>query len=164
MCAQCVTVSWFKTQKYEKSQYSDHTKPRNVLYCERLSKVATARGVCQKIFQQECIPVGCVPSATVAVCCGGVYLVPGGVPAWGVYLVPGGFSWSRGCTWSRGVYLILGGGCTWSGGYLSRYPPPAPPLWTEWLADRCKNITFATSLWMVNMFLHREFTTNTGKV
>ena len=41
---------------------------------------------------------------------GGVCLVPG------VYLVPGG------CTWSQGVYLILG--CTWSqGGAWSRGIP-----------------------------------------
>ena len=44
----------------------------------------------------------------------------------GVYLVPGGVpgpggcTWSRGCTWSGGVYLVPGGvpgpgGCTWSG-------------------------------------------------
>ena len=35
--------------------------------------------------KQECIPVGCVPSAEVAVSApgGGGYLVPGGVPAGG---------------------------------------------------------------------------------
>ena len=81
-------------------------------------------------FQQECIPVGCVPPA----CCPylpactnleeGMYLVRGctwfrgGVPG------PGGCTWSRGmylvpgpCTWSWGVYLVLGG-------YLPRYSPP----------------------------------------
>ena len=78
-------------------------------------------------MKQECIPVGCVPSAAVAVSRGGgvpgprgcvylvlgVYLVPRGgvylVPVGGVYLVPGG-----------GVYLVRGGvpgpgGVTWSG-------------------------------------------------
>ena len=49
--------------------------------------------------KQECIPVGCVPSAAVAVSrrggCTGSWA--GGVPG------PGG------CTWSGGVYLVLGG-------------------------------------------------------
>ena len=31
-----------------------------------------------------------------------------------MYLVPGGVPGPRGCTWSRGVYLVPGG--TWSGG------------------------------------------------
>ena len=85
--------------------------------------------------QQECIPVGCVPSAAVAVSWGEVYLVPGGpgpggAPGPGGYLVPGegGYSWSEGgvpgpggCTWSQGgVYLVRGApgpqGCTWSQG------------------------------------------------
>ena len=76
---------------------------------------------------------------------GGGYLIPGGctwsqggVPGLGgVYLVSGvNLAW--GCTWSRGV--VPARGCTWSRGvYLPRYPPP----WTEWLTDRCKNITFA---------------------
>ena len=98
---------------------------------------------------------------------GGVCLVLGGVSApGGVYLVPGGWclllrgeggvcSW--GCTWSFGMYLVLGGvpglggcvcswgECTWSQGggvcscggrgvsapgevYLVRY---FPPLWTD---------------------------------
>ena len=89
---------------------------------------------------------------------GCVYLVLGMcVPGRGVYLVPGGvlvrgctFSWGgvpgprrgvpgprgipgpRGCTWSQGVYLV-------PGGYLPRYSPCGQ-------TDRCKNITFATSL------------------
>ena len=33
----------------------------------------------------------------------------------GVYLVPGGVPGLEGCTWSWGVYLVLGG-CTWSRG------------------------------------------------
>ena len=57
--------------------------------------------------EQECIPVGCVPSAAVAVS-------PAGGCTWsgGVYLVGG-----------AGVYLVQGegdvpglGGCTWSQG------------------------------------------------
>ena len=55
------------------------------------------------MFQQDCIPVGCVPSATVAI--------------W-----RGGCTWSRGCT-CQGVVPGPGGGggscrgwrCTWSG-------------------------------------------------
>ena len=91
------------------------------------------------LLQQECIPVGCVPSAAAAVCWvpgrvvylvrGVVYLVLGGVPGpgGGVPGPGGGCTWSRGCTGPggvpgpRGVYLVLGGvylvgGCTWSGG------------------------------------------------
>ena len=52
-------------------------------------------------IQQECIPVGCIPSTAVAISGGGVYLgavclpregecLPGGVSAWGVCL-------GRGC-------------------------------------------------------------------
>ena len=83
-----------------------------------------------KHLGQKCIPVGCVLPA----CC--PYLPGpgrGGVPGpggctWsrgvhlvlgGVYLFPG--TWSQGCTWSRGVpcpggYTWSGGGGTWSGG------------------------------------------------
>ena len=78
-------------------------------------------------MKQECIPVGCVPSATVAVSGGhlirggvagprGEYLVLGGVPGprgGGNFLTPGGGGvfvvW--GVSWSRG-----GGGCPWSWG------------------------------------------------
>ena len=115
---------------------------------------------------QECIPVGCVPSAAVAVSRGGVYL-PRGCTCWGG--VPGpwrGVYLLGGCTWSGGVYLpggvpgpggylpggVPGLGCTWSrgctcpGGYLvlggctwSGTPPCGQ-------THACKNITFATSL------------------
>ena len=87
----------------------------------------------KKQMKQECIPVGCVPSAAVAVSTSeGGYLVLGG------YLVPGGFL--------PGGYLVLGvpaggvpgpgrgtcpggvpvpGGAVYlSGGYLPRYFPP----------------------------------------
>ena len=74
--------------------------------------------------QQECIPVGCVPSATVA--------VYGGVPGLGVGV---------GCTWYRGRgvpgpggYLVPGGTC----------PGTTPPSCGE--PHACENITFATSL------------------
>ena len=72
-----------------------------------------------KLFcQQECIPVGCVPSATVAVC-------------WGVPAQEG--SAPGGC-----LLLERGGGipaCT-----------EADPHHVDRMTDRCKNITFATSL------------------
>ena len=83
-------------------------------------------------LKQECIPVGYVPSAAVAVWRGGRYLC-------------------------LGVYLALGvpvGGCTWpQGGYLPRGDVPGPggvptqvlpPV--NRMTDRCKNISFATSL------------------
>ena len=67
--------------------------------------------------KQECIPVGCVPSAAVAVS-RGVYLVRGvsalgGVPGRGVYLAWGGGICSGG---------VPAGGCTWSQGGV---PGPA---------------------------------------
>ena len=77
----------------------------NLLFCKK----------CNRIKKQECIPVGCVPSAGVAVSRG-----EGAGPG-GVYLVLGGCTWFQGgCTWSGG-YLVLGvcsGGCTYPGGYL----------------------------------------------
>ena len=106
------------------------------------------------------VPVGCTCLVWgVYLVWGGVYLVPGGVPAWSQGGVP---TWSGGCTWSQGVYLPgLGGvpawswggvpawsqgGCTclvWGGylpglwGYLPGLPgglpgQVLPPLWTEW--------------------------------
>ena len=77
----------------------------------------------------------------------GVYLVLGGVPGHrGEYLVTGG-TWSQGgvpgpggSTWSQGVYLARGG--TWShGGVPGQVLTPVNRI-----TDRCKNITFATSL------------------
>ena len=47
----------------------------------------------------------------------------------------------RGCTWSRGVYLPGGGGSTC----------PGTALPVNRMADRCKNITLATSLRTVKM-------------
>ena len=79
-----------------------------------------------KLLQQESIPVGCVPSAAVAVC-------------WGVC--------SRGCLprgeSARGVSAQgarLPWGCLPGG--VSQHALRQTPLWTEWLTDRCKNITF----------------------
>ena len=81
---------------------------------------------CWENVQEECIPVGCKAAEHwpySRVCC-----FPGGVSA------PGGVC-------SRGG---------WSG------TPPrtrqVPPLWTEWMTDRCKNITLAkTSFRPVNI-------------
>ena len=98
--------------------------------------------------KQECIPVGCVPSATVAIS-GGV--LRGGVSA------PGGGAWSEGGVCSQGGCLVRCGvsapGGGWSGGVW--YPSmhwgrPPPPV--DRMTDTCKNITFATLLWTVKMF------------
>ena len=94
-----------------------------------------------------------------------------------------GGAWSWGDAWSWGVPGP--GGCLVPGGCLLREVPgpggcllqgvPGPggvcsqgmvsqhalrqttpsPLWTEWLTDRCKNITFATSLRTVIMHSSR---------
>ena len=93
-------------------------------------------------FQQECIPVGCVPPA----CClylpactahgGGSVPAQGDVPAQEVYLLgvptPGGCTCPGGCNLPRGVYLP-------GGWYLPRYSPHCEQ--NDW-TDRCKNITF----------------------
>ena len=84
----------------------------------------------RKSIPQECIPVGCVPSAAVAVS------APGGVPG------PGG-----GGVWSGGV---PGAGVSGPGGLVSQHAlRQTPPV--NRITDRCKNITFATSLRTVKM-------------
>ena len=70
------------------------------------------------IDQQECIPVGCVPSASVAITRCQYW---GGVPSGGgVCSFPGGVT--SGGVPSRDVYLP--GGCTFRGVYQA-YPPPS---------------------------------------
>ena len=64
---------------------------------------------------------------------GGVCLVRGCVCSGRGVLAPGG-AWSGGVSAPRG------------GGVVSQHALRQTPLWTEWLTDRCKNITFATSL------------------
>ena len=94
--------------------------------------------------KQECIPVGCVLSAAVATggsargcVCPGEGCQPGRVSARGVS--------AKGCL-CQGVSTrgCLPGECLPGGGVV--YPVHAgihtTPLWTEWLTDRCKNITF----------------------
>ena len=71
-----------------------------------------------EINKQECIPVGCVPSAAVAV---GRGVCPGGGG-----VCPGGIS-----------QHALG-----SGVYSSACWDTPPPLWTEFLIHACENITF----------------------
>ena len=70
--------------------------------------------------EQECIPVGCVPSAAVAVC-----------PGWGVSAQGGRVSTQGGCL-PRGHLPGLGG----------MYISPTHPSRTEYLTDACENITF----------------------
>ena len=98
--------------------------------------------------KQDCIPVGCVPPARRPYLTG-----PGGVGgtwsggctwSWGLYLVPGGVPGHSGCTWSGGVYLVRGGVLVQGvylvpgeapgpGGYLVRYSPPVNRM-----TNRCK--------------------------
>ena len=88
----------------------------------------------------------------------GVNLVHGGVPGpWGVYLVPGGapslYLVREGVPGPGGYLVPEGvpghGGCTWSrGDCLVRYSPHCGQT------HACKNITFATSLRTVKMWLH----------
>ena len=71
--------------------------------------------------QQECIPVGCILSAAVAISWVGV---PGPRGTWsggGTWSQGRGYSWSKGgVPGPKGVYLVQGapgpGGCTWSQG------------------------------------------------
>ena len=77
-------------------------------------------------FKQDCIPVGCVTSAAVAVSCG---CLPGGVSAQGG-VCPGGVSAQGGvclgCVSAQGCVSAWGGVCQ-------------TPL--NRMTDRCKNIT-----------------------
>ena len=70
--------------------------------------------------KRECIPVGCVPSAAVAMSGGGC--LPKGVSA-------------RGCLPGR---CLPGGGVSAKG----RWGVYSPRLWTEFLTHACVNITF----------------------
>ena len=111
--------------------------------------------------KQECIPVGCVPSATVhhgpGGCTWSVVTWSRGVLGQGMYLVPWGCSWSQGCVLgaggvpgARGVPGLAGvpgpggcvpgpRGCTWSGsvpGPRGAYlvwgvTAQVLPLWTD---------------------------------
>ena len=119
----------------------------------------------QKQKQMCCKPtvitVGCVPSPTVAICSwgvsgpggsatrrvsalGGGCLLPGGCLVPGGCLIPGGCVFSRGCLVPGGC-LVLGG--AWYGGGIPVCIEADTPV--NRMTDRCKNITFATSLWTV---------------
>ena len=60
-------------------------------------------------------------------------------------------SWRGVCSWRRGVYYWVvsaprGGWCPKGGGWHPSMHWGRPnPLWTEWMTDRCKNITLATT-------------------
>ena len=106
--------------------------------------------------KQECIAVGCVPSAAVAICCGrggreGVPASGGaasgecllrGVPALGVPTLGGARSggWGWGAC-SRGV----------ASQHALRQTPPV-----DRMIDTCKNITFATSLQTVKKLKNKH--------
>ena len=83
-------------------------------------------------LQQECIPVGCVLSVTVAVCfTGGLHIhPPEQAPPW---------------SWHRPGRRLPRAGTPGSS------PPRTDPLPVKRMTDMCKNITFATSLRAVNM-------------
>ena len=104
----------------------------NIFLREPLCKTSTAFN--KNAFQWDAyhLLVDHIPACTVA----------GGVPAQGVYL-PSGVPAQEGvCTCPRGRYLPRG--VFLPGGYLlGVYLPRYSPLWTEWVADRCKNITLA---------------------
>ena len=97
----------------------------------------------EKLDQQEYIPVGCVPSAAVAVwrvcvsargvcvCLEGVCL-PGGC-------LPGGVCRRSGCL-PVGGYLPMEGGVYPGRGRLGGVHLPPPSV--NRMTDRCKNITF----------------------
>ena len=71
---------------------------------------------------------------------GGVVVsVPGGVSA------PGGSALGGVCPGGGVVYSGGGWGGVCSGGGLSQHALRQTPLWTEWMTDRCKNITLATT-------------------
>ena len=117
-------------------------------------------------MKQECIPVGCAPSAAVAVlggvCLGGVCpggclpLVPSGVCPGGCLsrgrclpLVPGG-SLPRGdvCLWSQE------GVCLWSLGCIYQTPP------LNRITERCTNITLRNYVAAGNKTLGHYFSEN----
>ena len=107
---------------------------KKIHYCCRcFSSTHIHNSVCNE--QQECIPVGCVPSAAVAVCWGGC-LLPGdawlgGVPAPGGCLLPGGACsrgpYSQGDAWLGGCQL-LGGGADPGGGGIPACIEADPPV------------------------------------
>ena len=101
--------------------------------------------------KQQCILVGCVPSATVAVCWG-----EGGACSRAEVSAPGaGVPVPRGCLLRGGWGCLLwgvpapGGSAPGWGCGISACTEPDPPV--DRMTDRCKNITFPTSLRTVKM-------------
>ena len=82
-----------------------------------------SKSIANRYFQQECIPVGCVPSATVAIC-----LIRGGaVCATGGWLVRRGVCSRGGVPGPRGVSAPRGVGGFCSGGGIPAYIEADPP-------------------------------------
>ena len=96
-----------------------------------VSQHALGKGVCAR----GCLPRGCLPRGC----------LPGGC-------LPGGVC-PRGC---------LPRGCLPGGGVADASPGPEADtsLWTEWLTDRCKNITFPQLRLraVINIFYPQEWT------
>ena len=96
-------------------------------------------------FKQECIPVGCVPSAALAVPGGlprvgglpraGCRPEGGCLPAWRSVSVCQGVCLPRGVHLPRGVCLPRGDVCLPRWGVSARHPP------VNRITDSCKNIT-----------------------
>ena len=82
------------------------------------------------MFKQECIPVGCVPSAAVAIC-------------WGGGCLPGGVSAQRGCLPRGGVCpgVCLPGGVSAQGAGVSAGVCLADTPPVDRMTDPCENIT-----------------------
>ena len=100
-------------------------------------------------IEQECIPVGCVPSAAVAVWGGGVVCLLGGVCFFGGVCLLGGCLLLGGVPASWGCLLLGGGVCFLGAGIPACTEADTPPPCEQ--TDACKNITFATSLRTVIM-------------
>ena len=91
--------------------------------------------------QQGCIPVGCVPSAAVAVC-------------WGAVCLPWGWCLPRGA----GGVCLPGRGCLPGGGGLPASGVHLPPCGQT---DTCENITFLRTViieWFIVQFRTRYHT------
>ena len=109
---------------------------RNYRKLEMLTR-KTYIGNSKNISAQECIPVGCVPSAAVAVSRVGGCLLPGGV-----YSRGGGVCLLGGLLPGGG--LFCGGGCG-----IPACTEAATPCGQT---HACKNITFATLLRTVKIY------------